>query len=284
MRKCFWYALFLSCLAACQLEAAPLLGHAARTSPQDLQVTTVGADGTVSAPVYYTYDELSSLPQTTTTTEKDPETLKSATYTGVPVNDLFAALGANAGDSVLTMTCYDNYQQFYDTDYDAKHQPLFLLKFDGLKPDQWPKSDQDTPQGPYSVVYAKFVPAETIYGYVQPERIPYGVISARIYPRAQFFNLFKPKSNADDPEVQKGERIAMGSCISCHNIGDAGGAVAMRPWTILAIYAATNSDHFRNYIVAPQKINPSSKMPAHPTFDARTLDALQAYFKTMAPQ
>jgi mono/diheme cytochrome c family protein len=284
MRKFLRLACLLPGLAAGHLEAAPLAAQANRTSPQDLEVTTVGTDGTVSKPVYYTYEELETLAQTTATTDKDPETLKSATYTGVPVNDLFAAFGAKAEDSVMTMTCYDKYQQFYDSDYDAKHQPLFLLKFNGLKPDQWPKSDQDTPQGPYSVVYAKFVPAETIYGYVQPERIPYGVISARIYPRAMFFNLFQPKSNADDPEVQKGERIAMGSCISCHNIGDAGGAVAGRPWMILALYAATNSDHFRNYIVAPQKIDPSSKMPAHPTFDAKTLDALQAYFKTMAPQ
>jgi len=265
MRKCIWLQLLLSFLALCHLQATPLVSHVSRTSAQDLEVTTVGPDGKVSPPVYYTYDELSALPQTTVKTDQDPETLKSATYTGVLVSDLFAAFGAKAEDSVMTMTCYDNYQQF-----------------NGLKPDQWPKSDQDTPQGPYSVVYAKFVPAETIYGYVQPERIPYGIISARIYPRAQFFDLFKPKTNADEPEVQKGERIAMGSCISCHNIGDAGGAVAMRPWSILAFYASTDSNHFRNYVVAPQKINPASKMPAHPTFDAKTLDALQAYFKTMA--
>jgi cytochrome c2 len=59
--------------------------------------------------------------------------------------------------------------------------------------------------------------------------------------------------------------------------------MAMRPWSILAIYAATNSDHFRSYVVNPQKFNPTTKMPAHPTFDDKTLDALQAYFKTMAP-
>jgi cytochrome c2 len=128
------------------------------------------------------------------------------------------------------------------------------------------------------------VPSETIYGYVEPERIPFGVVSARIFTKSQFFTPFAPKMNATDPEVVKGERIAMGSCISCHNIGNAGGTVAMRPWTILAIYAATNSDHFRNYVVNPQKINPTSKMTPHPTFDAKTLDALQAYFKTMAPQ
>jgi cytochrome c2 len=76
----------------------------------------------------------------------------------------------------------------------------------------------------------------------------------------------------------------MGSCVSCHNAGDQGGNVAMRPWSLLAIYATTDSNHFRNYVVHPQTFNPTTKMTAHPTFDARTLDALQAYFKTMMPQ
>jgi mono/diheme cytochrome c family protein len=271
-------------LALGHAGAAPLAGSATRSSPQDLEVTTVKPDGTVSAPVYYTYEQLCTLPQVTVKTDEDPETLKSATYTGVLVRDLFAAFGAAPGQDVMTMTCYDHYQQFYDPDYDAKHAPILLLKFDGLPPGAWPKSDQNTPQGPYSIVYQKFVPAETIYGYVQPPRIPYGVLSAQIFTHAQFFDPFKPKTNAGDPEVQKGEQIALGSCISCHNIGDNGGTMATRPWSLLALFAATASDHFRGYVVDPQKINPAAKMPAHPTFDAKTLDALQAYFKTMAPQ
>ncbi len=272
-----------SLATTCGASAAPLSASATRSSAQDLEVTAVAADGTVSPPRYYSYEQLSTLPQVTVQTEKDPNTGKSATYTGVLVSNLFAAFGATPQQDVLGMTCYDHYTQYYDADYDAKHQPILLLKFDGLPPAKWPQTDQNTPQGPYSVVYQKFVPSETIYGYVQPPRIPFGVVKAQLLSRSQAYGPFAPKTNATDPQVQKGYTIAMGSCISCHNAGDQGGTMAMRPWSILAIYAATNSDHFRSYVVNPQKFNPTTKMPAHPTFDDKTLDALQAYFKTMAP-
>jgi cbb3-type cytochrome oxidase cytochrome c subunit len=44
-----------------------------------------------------------------------------------------------------------------------------------------------------------------------------------------------------------------------------------------------NSDYFRQYVVDPQKFKPNVAMPAHPTFDSATLDALQTYFKTVLP-
>jgi hypothetical protein len=46
-------------------------------------------------------------------------------------------------------------------------------------------------------------------------------------------------------------------------------------------FDAPDGNYFRQYVVNPQKIKPDVAMPAHPTFDAATLDALQAYFKTM---
>jgi hypothetical protein len=266
-----------------QLLAAPLESHATRSSPQDLEVTTLGPDGKASAPVYYTYAEFCTLPQVTVTTKEDPNTLKPATYTGVLVSDLFAALGAKPEQSVLGTTCYDGYQQYFDGDFNAKHKPIFLIKFDGKPAGQWPKSDQGTPQEPYSIVYENFVPSVTIYGYTEQSRIPYGIVSAQLLTHDQVFKPFDPKSNANDPEVLKGQQIAMGSCISCHNIGEIGGHKAMFPWSVLAVFAATNGDYFRSYVVNPQQFNPKSAMTAHPTFDAKTLDALQKYFKSMNP-
>jgi mono/diheme cytochrome c family protein len=75
----------------------------------------------------------------------------------------------------------------------------------------------------------------------------------------------------------------MGSCISCHNIGDNGGVVAQRPWSLISMFAVSSPDYFRKYVVNPTKVNPMAKMPAHPNFDDKTLDALQAYFRSIAP-
>jgi hypothetical protein len=61
----------------------------------------------------------------------------------------------------------------------------------------------------------------------------------------------------------------------------AGGKMAQRPWQVLAANSIYNGDYFRQYVVNRQKFKPNVAMPAHPTFDSATLDALQAYFRTM---
>jgi len=53
-------------------------------------------------------------------------------------------------------------------------------------------------------------------------------------------------------------------------------------------YATTQYIHVfvmsrHRVFVDPQKFKPNVAMPAHPTFDSATLDALQAYFKTVLP-
>ena len=65
----------------------------------------------------------------------------------------------------------------HDHDYTAKHRPILLLKFDGSLPDDWPHTEQGNTLGPYCVVHESFKPSETIYGYVEQPRIPYGVVS-----------------------------------------------------------------------------------------------------------
>ena len=215
-------------------------------------------------------------------TAKDPNTQQPATYTGVYFNDLISGLQSSAEQTVLGANCYDGYQQYYDPDYDEKHHPIFLLKYDGKAPAEWPKSEHDSPMGPYCVVHESFQPLETVYGYTEAPRIPFGIVSVELTSYA----LSLGKFDAPDPhnsEVMKGQKIAVGSCVSCHNNGSAGGKMAQRPWQVLAANAVYNSDYFRQYVVDPQKFKPNVAMPAHPTFDSATLDALQTYFKTVLP-
>ncbi len=262
-------------------HANPLPSSTTRTSPQDLEVFDIGPDGQKSSSRFYTYAQLETLPQVTVKTNKDPNTDEPATYTGVYVRDLFSALGAKPGQDVIGSTCYDKYKDYYDSLYIQKHQPIFLLKYDNKLPAQWPKAFGTMALGPYCIVHERFVPAETIYGYVEPPRIPFGVISLELTTNQQAFASFAPKKDADNPEVIKGQHIAMGSCIMCHNTPVAGGLKASQPWAVLSVLAASNGDFFRGYVVNPQKFNSNSPMPPHPNFDAQTLDALQAYFKAM---
>jgi hypothetical protein len=144
---------------------------------QDLEVFDIKADGSTSAPQYYRYEQLLSLAQITVKTAKDPNTQQPATYTGVYVNDLIRALQSSPDQTVLDANCYDGYQQYYDPEYGEKHHPIFLLKYDEKAPPDWPKSEHDSPMGPYCVVHENFQPSETIYGYTEAARIPFGIIS-----------------------------------------------------------------------------------------------------------
>jgi hypothetical protein len=260
--------------------AEPLKPSPNRSSPQDLEVDRIGPDGSMSSPTYYTYDQLLTLPLVTVKTAKDPNTRGPAEYVGVYISDLFAAFGANPDQTVIVANCYDKYKQYYDADYNAKHKPILLLKFDGQLPDEWPKTIHDTSMGPYCVVHENFESKESIYGYHEKPRIPFGVISLELTSYDRSFGAFAAKKNLDNPEVIKGAKIAIGSCISCHNIDASGGQMADRPWAVLVAFASTNESYFRNYVVNPRQLRADARMPAHPTFDADTLNALVLYLKS----
>jgi len=61
--------------------AGTLTSSLTRTSSQDLEVFDVRSDGSVSAPRYYRYEQLLTLPLITVKTAKDPNTQQPATYT-----------------------------------------------------------------------------------------------------------------------------------------------------------------------------------------------------------
>ena len=134
--------------------------------------------------------------------------------------------------------------------------------------------------GPYCVVHESFSPIETVYGYVEQPRIAPGVVALELTRFAQSLGPFTPKESGNDPEVVKGQKIAVGSCISCHGVGNAGGQDGP-PWTVLADRAVNSKDTFRQKVKEPRSLNPSSHMPPHPTFDNNTFNALEAYFKAI---
>jgi hypothetical protein len=266
---------------ACNSNAASLQPSETRQKWEDLEVITLDSQGNPAKTFYYSYDQLLTLATVTVKTDRDPNTNTPATYTGVYISDLFEAFGADASFDVIGAKRSDRSKQYYDRDYVAKHRPILLLKFDGNVPRDWPRTEQGYKLGPYCVVHESFSPAETIYGYVEQPRIAYGVFSLELSRFSESLGLFTPKKGGSDPEVRKGQKIAIGSCISCHNFGKAGGHAADVSFFLLAAKAATFKDIFRKKVIDPRSISPTSNMPAYPTFDDNTFNALEAYFKAM---
>ena len=266
---------------ACNSNAESLQPSSIRQSWQDLEVITLDSKGKSAKTVYYSYEQLLALPTVTVKTERDPNTNTPATYTGVYMSDLFESFGANAPFDVIGVNCLDRSKQYYDRDYVAKHRPILLLKFDGKLPRDWPPSEQGNKLGPYCVVHESFSPTETIYGYVEESRSAPAVTSLELTSFNQSLGLFTPKKGGSDPEVMKGQKIAVGSCISCHNFKNAGGHAASSSFFLLAAMAANSKDNFRKRVIDPRSVYPKSGMPPHPTFDDDTFNALEAYLKAM---
>jgi hypothetical protein len=263
-------------------NAASLQPSETRQDWQDLEVIVLDSQGNPAKTVYYSYDQLLTLPTITVKTERDPNTNTPATYTGIYISDLFEAFGADATFNVIGTNSLGKYKQYYDRDYVARHRPILLLKFDGKASDDWPQTEARNMLGPYCVVHESFSPSETIYGYVEEPRSPYAVVSLELTSFSQSLGRFTPKASGNDPEVVKGQKIAVGSCSTCHNVGNAGGQMGT-PWAVLAATAVTSKDNFRKKVIDPHSMNPTSGMPPHRTFDDNTFNALEAYFKAMMP-
>ena len=161
-------------------NAITLQPSVTRQDWQDLEVITLDSQGNRAKTVYYSYDQLLTLPTITVKTERDPNTNTPATYTGIYLSNLFEAFGADASFDVIAANRLDKYKQYYDHDYVAKHRPILLLKFDDKAPDDWPQTEDRNMLGPYCVVHESFSPAEAIYGYVEQPRGTYGIISLEL--------------------------------------------------------------------------------------------------------
>src|SRR5258706_1762744 len=271
-------------LLTCNSNAASLQPSKTRQNGEDLQVITLDSQGYRAKTLYYSYDQLLTLPTVTVKTERDPNTNTPATYTGIYISDLFEAFGTDTPFDVIGANCSDGRKQYYDRDYIDKHRPILLLKFDGNPPADWPNAEHGSWLGPYCVVHESFSPAETIYGYVEQPRIASAVASLELTRFTQSLGRFTPKESGNDPEVAKGQKIAVGSCISCHKLGNAGGWESDgSSWQVLAERAVTSKDYFKKYVTDPHSMNVMSRMAPHPTFDDNTFNALEAYFKAMMP-
>jgi len=82
--------------------------------------------------------------------------------------------------------------------------------------------------------------------------------------------------------VKAGYRIAQQNCFRCHNMGREGGQKSGVPWMVLSARAAASPENFAAYVRDPQSRNSHAEMPGNPGYDAATIGAVIAYFRTFS--
>jgi mono/diheme cytochrome c family protein len=257
---------------------------AQRTSPQDLEISGDVPGIPQGGKRFVGYADLSRLTQVTFTVKNDENFSDPVTLTGVSLDAIMAALGVNARTQMIVASADDGYEAHYMAEYRAAHHPFLVLRIGGQEPAKWPKGPNGENYGPYLISHPTFSPAFHVLAHKDEAQIPYGVVGLRFLDEAALLKELRPPGagSAASPAMQ-GYRIAVQNCLRCHREGDIGGTKSPFGWPQMALIAQGNPSAFGKYVVRPNSVNPEANMPANPDYDAATIAALTAYFRSCAP-
>ena len=255
-----------------------------RSSPQDLEIAGDVPGIPPGAKRFVHYADLSQLPQVSFTVKDDENFTAPAKLSGVSLDVLVAALGLGGEKQFITALASDGYEGHYTAEYRVEHHPFLVLKIDGQEPAHWPKGPDGENYGPYLISHPSFTPAFHILAHKDMAQVPYGVTGLRFLDEAAVLKeLLPPAPGATASPAMEGYRIAMQNCLRCHRSGDIGGTKSPFAWPQMALIAQGNPSAFGKYVVRPNSINPEANMPPNPAYDAATVAALTAYFRSFAP-
>ena len=253
---------------------------AQRSSPQDLEISGSVSGLAAGASRFVSYAALSGLPQVTFTVRNDENFSGPVQLSGVSLDTLLAALGADGTDQLIAAIGSDGYEGHYTVAYRAEHHPFLVLKINGKEPAQWTPGPDGEKYTPYVISEPAFVPAFHVLAHKDMAQIPYGVTALKLYPEKATLAALLPKSGG--APAMAGYRIAMQNCLRCHSAGSIGGTKSPFGWPQMGLIAQGNAAAFGKYVVRPQAVNPEANMPANPEYDAATVAALTAYFQSVA--
>ncbi len=257
---------------------------AQRSSPQDLEVSGDVPGIPPGGKRFVGYTDLSRLAQVTFTVKNDENFSDPVTLSGVSLDVIMAALGIDGATQLIAASADDGYEAHYTAEYRAAHHPFLVLRIGGQEPAKWPKGPNGENYGPWLISHPSFSPAFHVLAHKDEAQIPYGVIGLRFLNEAAVLKELRPPgaASAASPAMQ-GYRIALQNCLRCHREGDIGGTKSPFGWPQMALIAQGNPAAFGKYVVRPNSVNPEANMPANPDYDAATIAALTAYFRSFAP-
>ncbi len=273
------------------LAAAMLSGNGAqhvalapqRSSPQDLEISGDVPGVPPAQKRFVRYADLNGLTQVSFTVKDDSNFEHPVQLSGVGLDTLAAALGVT-GKTLIAANSNDGYEAHYSVEYRAQHHPFLVLRIDGQEPAHWPKGPDNENYGPYIISHASFAPAYHVLAQKDEAQIPYGVVGLRFLDEAAVLKeLVPPGGGAATSPAMLGYRIVMQNCLRCHRSGDIGGTKSPFGWPQMALIAQGNPTAFGKYVVRPNSVNPEANMPPNPEYDAATVAALTAYFRSFAP-
>jgi hypothetical protein len=255
-----------------------------RSSPQDLEISGDVPRVPQGAKRFVHYEDLARLTQVSFTVKDDDNFSTPVKLSGVPLDALLKGLGFGTGKQLIAASADDGYEAHYTAEYRAAHHPFLVLRIDGQEPAHWPKGPDGENYGPYLISHSSFTPAFHILAHKDQAQIPIGVTGLRFLDEEATLKGLQPPGtvSAASPAMQ-GYRIAMQNCLRCHRSGDLGGTKSPFGWPQMALIAQGNPAAFGKYVVRPNSVNPEANMPANPDYDAATLAALTAYFRSFAP-
>jgi mono/diheme cytochrome c family protein len=261
---------------------SPLPIAPTRHSPDDLELT-----GLIATPGFISYATLSTLPQITTPVRNDSNFAgQSIRVTGIPLEALAKALGAAPNSDLIDALCTDRYRAHYPAAYIARHHPILALKIDGERIEAWAARTHSYDPGPYFITHAHFVPGPKILAHDEEPQIPDNITRLNFTTAAATFGPLTPHGGSyapDSPELQ-GFAIAKQNCLRCHSLGPVGGTKSGRDWLSLSTWAREQPAYFARYVHDPTAVETHAHMPPNPTYDAATLAALTAYFRTFTEE
>jgi len=271
--------------AAASAARPRLILHSSRQADDDLEVTGMVAGLPAGSAGYVTYAELAKLPQVTvrvTADENFPSVGgRGISVTGIPLEELSAALGALPASDLVDALCTDDYRAHYPASYVAMHHPIFAIMIDHQRPAAWAARTHEYDPSPYFLTHAHFVAQVNVLAHREQPQVPTNVVRLNFSTTGATYGAIAPRGNtAHDTQVQQGFTIAKQSCLRCHYRGSYGGTKSGRDWTALSTWAREQPAYFARYVHNPQSIEPHAHMPANPEYDQATLAALTAYFRT----
>ncbi len=275
-------------VARSRVSAVPAAGNAAprlhlrptSTSALDLRIDIAERGGG-----FLTTADLRTLPQVQTAVQGDTNFAGAGKVriTGVSLDVLANALGVPEQDSFVDAMCSDGYDGHYSAAYRAAHQPLLAFQINGETPAAWSKRTGQYDPSPYFITHARFVPAFQVLSHQDEMQVPSNVVALRWNNPAVLNAIAPPRALQGNTAVQAGLQIAEQNCLRCHFSGSLGGTKSGRDWAALSTWAYEQPAYFARYVHNPKAVDAHAQMPANPQYDAATLAALTAYFRSQHP-
>jgi hypothetical protein len=271
---CTHLAFTLSARQATAARRIPI--YQTRQMDTDLEVTGMIAGLPEGSRGYVRYADLASLPKISGIVND-----RNVLVTGVYLDEVARALGVFRDSDLIDATCADNYRAHYPSSYIAAHHPILSLTIDHLKLATWAAHMHRVDPGPYFITHANFKPSFKILAHENQPQVPTNIVRLDFSTTASIYGAIAPRGSfsATSPE-ELGFVIAKENCLRCHNQGQYGGSKSGRTWTMLSTWAREQPAYFSAYVRNPKSFESHAKMPGNPEYDAATLAALTAYFRT----